>query len=227
VRLVEETPIAPLGRSDSPYGFRLQAVGSSPAGRVPLWLEYEVKRFDVPFDGTEIVRGPIFDPGFPGNFGSAVLLTESVSVNFADISYRWRARVASKSSHFPHTRWVSPPGNAPSEADLRTDTEALHVSAGIPTAPGARLLAAVNPNPFNASTDLGYSLPQAGRLRLKVYSVTGREVAVLVDGMQNAGEYRVRWDGRDREGQLLPAGVYFAQLELGDRIESQKLVLAR
>jgi flagellar hook assembly protein FlgD len=93
--------------------------------------------------------------------------------------------------------------------------------------PGAHLLASATPNPFNTSIELGYSLPEAGRLRLRVYSVTGREVVGLVDEVQNAGEYSVRWDGRDREGRLLPAGVYFAQLELGDRIESQKLVLAR
>jgi hypothetical protein len=111
--------------------------------------------------------------------------------------------------------------------DLRTAVGSLAVAAGAGAPNAPLLLAAGNPNPFSASTELGYSVPEAGRLSLKVYSVTGREVAVLVDEVQSAGSYQVRWDGRDHEGALLPAGVYFARLDLGELVKSQKLVLAR
>jgi hypothetical protein len=229
LRTVGGSPIALLGRSDSPSAFRLAATGSSPGGRARVRLEYEVKPLGVLFDGTGITRGAITNTGLPGTSGSTVELNELASGLSPDTPYHWRLRVASDSPFFPWSRWVSAVGNGRQETDLRTNTGGLRVSEGdVAAAPAQpRLLASVNPNPFGTTTELGYHVPEVGRLHLRVYSVTGREVAVLVDEVQNAGAYRVRWEGRDREGQALPAGVYFAQLELGDRIESQKLVLTR
>ncbi len=65
-----------------------------------------------------------------------------------------------------------------------------------------------HPNPFNPSTTIEFRLDRTQRARLAVYDVLGREVAVLVDGTQTAGSYRVTFDGAG-----LTSGTYLYVLE--------------
>jgi len=76
-----------------------------------------------------------------------------------------------------------------------------------------------HPNPFREATTIRYSLPQAMHVRLTVYDVLGREVAVLVDRRQEAGAYDV-----DFEAGELPAGVYLYRVEM-DRLAATKTML--
>lgn len=68
------------------------------------------------------------------------------------------------------------------------------------------------PNPFNPATAIRYSLPNAAEVRLAVYDLAGREVAVLADGFYSAGSYTYEWQALDRRGVPLPSGIYFARL---------------
>jgi hypothetical protein len=81
------------------------------------------------------------------------------------------------------------------------------------------------PNPFGETTVIGYRLPAEERVTLQVYNTLGAPVATLVDGVRGEGLHRVTWDGRDRNGNRLPAGVYFYQLGAGDRQALRRLVL--
>jgi subtilisin-like proprotein convertase family protein len=80
------------------------------------------------------------------------------------------------------------------------------------------------PNPFNASATISYRLQARGnsRVRLDVYDILGRGVAVLVDEMKEPGSYQVKFDGSE-----LPSGVYFYRLTAGDFVQTRKLVLLR
>jgi flagellar hook assembly protein FlgD len=74
---------------------------------------------------------------------------------------------------------------------------------------------------------VSYALPGTGRVRLGVFDVTGRRVALLADEQQRIGTHRRQWDGRDEAGKPLPAGVYFVHLEHGGETSTNKIVLAR
>jgi hypothetical protein len=78
------------------------------------------------------------------------------------------------------------------------------------------------PNPFNPTTVFRYQLPAAGRVRLAVYDLLGREVAALVDGTQKAGTYEAPFDGRG-----LASGVYICRLVAGDFVAARKMILAK
>lgn len=78
------------------------------------------------------------------------------------------------------------------------------------------------PNPFNPQTVIGYELPQAVRVRLAVYDVLGREVALLVDAPQAAGQYQAVF-----EASGLPSGVYVYHLTAGATTQTQQMVLVR
>jgi len=62
---------------------------------------------------------------------------------------------------------------------------------------------------------------------LDVYNVLGQHVVRLSQGTLPAGEYDVTWDGVDRAGHRVASGVYFYRLQVGDDIETKKMVLLK
>ncbi len=64
------------------------------------------------------------------------------------------------------------------------------------------------PNPFNPTTSIRFSVPEATQVRLSVYDMLGREVSVLVDGSVAAGQHSATFDAAD-----LPSGMYLYRLE--------------
>lgn len=89
-------------------------------------------------------------------------------------------------------------------------------------APTAFSIAQNSPNPFNPTTQICYQLPAASKVRLVVYDMLGREVAVLVDAEQNQGSYSVRFDARG-----YASGVYLYRVEAGPFVETRRMVLTR
>ncbi len=63
------------------------------------------------------------------------------------------------------------------------------------------------PNPFNPTTNIRYELPVRTRVQLKIFDLTGREVAVLVNGVQTAGKYNIKFNANK-----LASGIYFYRL---------------
>jgi photosystem II stability/assembly factor-like uncharacterized protein len=78
------------------------------------------------------------------------------------------------------------------------------------------------PNPFNPKTVVNSQLPVASNVKLIVYDVLGREVAVLVNERRAAGSYRDTFDGSG-----LASGVYFYRLQAGSFVDTKKLLLIR
>ncbi|MBC8367076.1 VCBS repeat-containing protein [bacterium] len=83
------------------------------------------------------------------------------------------------------------------------------------------------PNPFNPKTTLSFTLPQSGRVDLSIYDGTGRRLRTLLGEWREAGECRVEWNGRDREGRLLGSGVYLVKVTATDYFDLKKLVLLK
>lgn len=67
------------------------------------------------------------------------------------------------------------------------------------------------PNPFNPSTQISYSLPTTSRVVLKIYDILGREIDILVDGIQEAGYHTQRWIPKNR-GLELYSGIYYYRI---------------
>ncbi len=78
------------------------------------------------------------------------------------------------------------------------------------------------PNPFNPATTIDYYIPVQGNVSLKVYDITGREAAGLVDENQKAGQHSVKFDASG-----LASGVYIYRLVTGNFSASKKLLLLK
>ena len=78
------------------------------------------------------------------------------------------------------------------------------------------------PNPFNPNTKINYSINQAGFVTLKVFNVLGKEVAMLVNEMKEAGYHSSEFNASN-----LPSGVYLYTLEVSGFISSKKMLLMK
>ncbi len=98
----------------------------------------------------------------------------------------------------------------------------------VPTPPRTGLLLEQNrPNPFNPSTSVRFVLAEPGRVRIAVYDVRGRELAVLLDEDRPAGAGDVSWQGRDKGGREVGAGVYFVRGQAGQATRLVKATLVK
>jgi flagellar hook assembly protein FlgD len=60
---------------------------------------------------------------------------------------------------------------------------------------------------------------------MAVFDAGGRQVRALVQANQGAGDYQVRWDGRDDAADRVSPGVYFYRLQAGSQAEVRKMVI--
>ena len=83
------------------------------------------------------------------------------------------------------------------------------------------------PNPFNPSTTIGFSLRRTSLVKLRVYDVAGRLVRTLHDGELAAGHHAVAWDGRDGDGRRVQSGTFLYRLESAEGVLCRKMVLMK
>jgi photosystem II stability/assembly factor-like uncharacterized protein len=92
----------------------------------------------------------------------------------------------------------------------------------LPEIPGTFSLRQNYPNPFNPVTTIEYDITKRAHVSLTVYDLLGRKIEVLVDKKQEAGTYRVRFDGSQHS-----SGVYFYQLTTGGFVRTKEMALLK
>ena len=100
------------------------------------------------------------------------------------------------------------------------------VSARMELGSGIRpLLGQAFPNPVHeGSSTIPFSLGSTARVRIRVIDLAGKEVRVLLDDVAQPGEQSVIWDGRNKLGEVVPAGLYFYELTTPGFEATRKLV---
>jgi len=83
------------------------------------------------------------------------------------------------------------------------------------------------PNPFNPTTTIRYYVPQNDWVELAIYNLQGELVKTLWSGDQAAGDYRVKWNGTDKLGQLVASGIYIYKLVSGTKTISNKMLMLK
>ncbi|MFZ1517291.1 MAG: T9SS type A sorting domain-containing protein, partial [Ignavibacteriaceae bacterium] len=78
------------------------------------------------------------------------------------------------------------------------------------------------PNPFNPSTKISWHSTISAQQSLKIFDILGNEVANLVDEFRSAGDYEIRFDSKG-----LTSGVYFYQIQIGDFVQTKKMILLK
>ena len=96
------------------------------------------------------------------------------------------------------------------------------VSVEEESAAGEYALSQAYPNPFTFSTTIEYYLPEPTFVRLSVFDLLGREIAVLVDERKPAGNHSTTF-----EAAILPTGTYFYGMRAGDFRAIKKMVIMK
>jgi len=83
------------------------------------------------------------------------------------------------------------------------------------------------PNPFNPLTTLRYDLSEQSLVNIIIYDMLGREVKTLVNTTQDAGFKSVSWNATNDYGKPVSAGVYLYQIQAGEFVQTNKMVLLK
>jgi hypothetical protein len=98
--------------------------------------------------------------------------------------------------------------------------------ASQPLEPPALLQNFPNPFfPFNPYTLIPFTVAEGGWVEVIVFDLLGRQVRILTEGLMPAGRHAVLWDGTNKMGQLVGAGVYIYQLRTSDFVQARKMTL--
>ena len=109
------------------------------------------------------------------------------------------------------------------EARAAIDRPEIEPGSSLPGGPTRGVaFRGAGPNPFRRETALRFTLPETGRVELRLYDVAGKLVQTLVDGVLPAGEHGVML-----RAQGMDSGMYFARLRVGGVMMSRSVVLIR
>lgn len=126
------------------------------------------------------------------------------------------------------SRWGSVPINGGREITLLLPVGGVaRVEEKQPLAEYALVLHPNTPNPFNPSTRIAYRIPEPGQVDLRIYSVLGQQVRVLVRDHQSPGRYEVMWDGKDAFGRYVSTGVYVYRLAHPGGVLTNRMLLVK
>jgi choice-of-anchor B domain-containing protein len=105
---------------------------------------------------------------------------------------------------------------------LRTDIAVTGINNTTGEIPSGFSLKQNYPNPFNPSTTIGYNLPKASYVSLKVYDAVGKQVGLLADEFEQAGNHTISYDAA-----RLASGIYYYRLEAEGYAETKKMILLK
>ncbi len=178
-----------------------------------LTLNLAVKN---PTTSTRTLRGRVtglqgpFSLGFDGEFQGAAGQTVRVPIRF----------VSDGEGHFLDTIVISHNGEG---GDLRVLLVGTSTTLSVESESGGQeneRTLRITPNPFDRQTRISFRLPQPGPVRLALYSLDGREAALLVDEERHSGEHSILW-----EPTGLAKGTYICRFEWEGGTFSRQVVL--
>lgn len=97
----------------------------------------------------------------------------------------------------------------------------------IPTLPHNFNIYPIYPNPFNATTNIRFDVPEETLVEIIVYDLMGREVWKSAKTNYNAGTYSMTWNGVTRSGRPVGTGMYFVKMNSTKYTATQKILLLK
>jgi len=193
-----------LGINNAPHGSFLRDIRSS--GRLQIW------RLDMSAGNEGRLTFSWSCPA-PGDRGKSIILYDAVTGGITDMLEATENSIEN-ASQLPEGRFCIIAGD--------NDAVKEAVGRGLSTLPSVFQLYQNYPNPFNPATAISYDLSRPGQVTVDLFNILGQRVERLVDAYQQAGSYRVIWDGRN-----MASGVYLYRLHSSEYSATRKMILLK
>jgi hypothetical protein len=196
--------------------------------------------FTVPFDSWVLVTlpngslyGPVQGPvalTMPAGVTLSRLRSQSVPAAAPPGQYLYMAYAGLYPNHpwdfsftsFTKQASLGDGGSMALENWICTESEFVPDQTAASLGPAEFTLYPCSPNPFNPITAISFKLQAASHVSLKVFDISGKVVATLVEGWRQAGTHEVTFDGTG-----LAAGMYLSRLEVNGQVSVQKMALVK
>lgn len=181
--------------------------------------------FDTPILLLTISRpggGYIISSDFPGTLMARMRIWNKLgSMNNVPLKLSWRNPpiAAFNTRVFAYIGTVLTDITTPETHCIDTTLTQINIQN---TKPEEFILHQNYPNPFNPVTKISYELRVTNYVTLKIFDVSGKLVAILVNQKQNAGNYSVEWDAGG-----FGSGVYVCRMEVGGYIDTKRILLIK
>lgn len=83
------------------------------------------------------------------------------------------------------------------------------------------------PNPFNPTTSIKFDIPSPSNVQVKIFDSNGQKIRDLINDYREMGNYAVTWDGKDNFGSLVSSGSYYYQVQIGNIVQTKKMILLK
>ena len=83
------------------------------------------------------------------------------------------------------------------------------------------------PNPCHYGATIRYELPEASFVSLRIFNISGQQIASLVSGVMPLGVHDAAWDGKNTEGTRVASGIYLYQLIASGKTITRRLCFIR
>jgi hypothetical protein len=209
----------------------------------PAGTEIWVRRYNGPAAGGDWATSIAVDASGNSYVSGSSFGNSTTQYDFATLSYdpsgtvRWTERYDGPGNNYdtPYSIAVHSSGNvyvSGSDGGSGTGQDYATIKYAPattsvtpqPNQPRSAFALQSDPNPFTRASRISFTIPETHgeHVRLAVYDVLGKEVALLVDEVLSPGTYE-----RELNGSKLAAGVYWSRLQTGGLSENRKLILVR
>jgi len=83
------------------------------------------------------------------------------------------------------------------------------------------------PNPFNSETKIEFSLSNSAQVDLKILDIMGREINTLVNQKLGAGVHHINWNGKGKNGSIMPSGLYLYKIKTDGFCSTKKMIFSK
>jgi hypothetical protein len=85
----------------------------------------------------------------------------------------------------------------------------------------------ITPNPLSNSTTISFSLSNTQKVSINIFDMNGRLVKTLLNSELQQGTHQLVWNVKDEKGNAVTAGIYFLRMQIGNSVETKKIIVAR
>ena len=180
--------------------------------------EINLSGFNIYRSEDEAILGnrinPVLIEGQGNNsMGSEYEYLDTEAVDFTDYWYRLEVRNNDLTSEF-----VGPFHAYFEIEEDNTDDDFIPVET---------VLKGNFPNPFNPGTNVKFDLAKDSYVSIKIYDIKGKLIRVLINGVKEAGQYSIPWNGRAENGNRCTSGIYLYKIETANYSKIEKMILLK